>query len=496
MSRAYLTLRKIHILELILLALVLTGLEPKDLEASLTSDSTSVGPWSVFKDWFYHLLHNQLFWEAQRILQSLLHINSLPESQKMVHDYIEKAVSTNIGEESVQIAVSSLIQRFIYVIKSRRSSPLAVIPWNDAITWALFGVTLAKMGDDSTSLLQCIFLRRSLEEELAPGLGIVLPLSGVQENDGISDSLYRAVSNGDVSMMRQAMTIPPARYKLDEVNSLALLKVAQCGLEQDVLEFLNSDTVHVRDGYQRTALHWAALKCDCRKIDILLERGKADPGSLDWFGCTPLHYAVKTLDGEQYEAAYSLLNFNAATVNMKDLSGLGPLHTAILDDSRNIANLLVRYGAILETSDNGALPPFDFGNIDWGSRYSLFQIPGKQFDARASTTSGLTGPRMPLASLQPSDLTLTEAKHGALSRRRWSDMSDRADFIRSHSLEKSSSRSHSREKSGSDQFGPRTSRSHLLAGLRTAPKSPESNTSTAVPGQHTRQIYPPTNPAD
>ena len=213
MSRAYLTIRKIHILELILLALVFTRLEPKDLEASLTSDETSAGPWSVFKDWFYYLLDNHLFWEAQRILQSLFHIVSLPESQKMVHDYIEKAVSTNIGEESVQIAVSSLVQRFVYVTESRRSSPLAVVPWNDAITWALLGVTLAKKSEDSASLFKSIFLRRSLEEELAPGLGIILPLSGVQGNDGISNMLYKAVRNGDVSMTRQAMNLSPTSYR-------------------------------------------------------------------------------------------------------------------------------------------------------------------------------------------------------------------------------------------------------------------------------------------
>ena len=385
MSRACLTLRKIHILELILLALVLTGLEPKYLEASLTSDGTSAGPWSVFKDWFYHLLHNHLFWEAQRILQSLLCIVSLPESQKMVHDYIEKAVSTNIGEESVQIAVSSLVQRFIYVVKSKRSSPLAVVPWNDAITWALFGVTLAKKGDDSTSLFKCIFLRRSLEEELAPGLGIVLPLSGVQGNDGISDMLYKAVSIGDVSMMRQAMTLSPTPYRLDEMMSMALLKAAQRSSKKHVLDFLSRDTVHARDGYQRTALHWAALECDRRTIDILLEQGKADPGLLDWFGCTPLHYAVKTLNGEQYDAAYRLLNFNAATVNTKDLSGLGPLQTAILDDSQDIATLLIQYGANMGASAFGALPPFNPGNVDWELKYSLLQPTGKRSDARISS---------------------------------------------------------------------------------------------------------------
>lgn len=269
------------------MALVLTGSErsePKDLEASLTLDGTSVDPWSVFKDWFYYLLDNRSFWEAQRILQSLLHVVSLPESQDMVHEYIEEAMSTNINEESVQIAVSSLVQRFIYVTESRRSSPLAVVPWNDAITWALFGVTLAKKGEDSTSLFNCIFLRRSLEEEIAPKIGRKLPLNGVQENDGTSHSLCEAVSSGNVSMMRQAMIVSPTRYRLDEVNSVALLKAAQRNSEKNVLEFLSSDTVHARDGYQRTALHWAALKGGLRTICILLVQGRANPGSLDWLG--------------------------------------------------------------------------------------------------------------------------------------------------------------------------------------------------------------------
>ena len=166
---------------------------------------------------------------------------------------------------------------------------------------------------------------------------------------------------------------------------MELLKAAQRNSKKNVLKFLYPDTVQARDGYQRTALHWAALNHDWWIIDILLKQGRADPGSLDWFGYTPLHYAVKTLDGEQYDSVHRLLNVNAATVNTKDLSGLGPLQTAILDNSRNIAALLVHYGAIMETSDIDALPPFDFGHIDWGLKYSMFHITGNRSDARASS---------------------------------------------------------------------------------------------------------------
>ena len=99
----------------------------------------------------------------------------------------------------------------------------------------------------------------------------------------------------------------------------------------------------------------------------------------------------------------------------------------------------------------------------------------KNLKERKPITSSLISPKTPLASFQPSDQTLPGAKHGALSKRPRSSISDGADFIRSHSPEKSSS-------------DP-----DLLPVLRRTPRSPERNPRTVLHGQHARQIYPPTN---
>lgn len=335
--------------------LVLTGMHPGDLDASLT-DLTSAGPWGVFKDWFCFLLRHGYFWEAQRILSSLLHTLTALECRDMVRDYIEKAVSANIGQESVKIAVSSLVQRFVYVVESG-NSPLIVAQWNDAITGALFGITLAKAGEEPTSLFNWIRLRRSLARVFESN--VHLPLGSVNRDDETANRLIEAVMDGDVQAMRQVMISEPSRYTVDEFFIVALFKAAQCD-SSNVLPFLNPRTVNARDGYQRTPLHWASLNGHKEAVDRLLVEGGADPGLLDWFGRTPLHYAVRRcVPGsarKYFQIIEALLKSDSATVATKDPTGLTPLHMAIENDASDVAEILLQHGAIVQIGDYRALP--------------------------------------------------------------------------------------------------------------------------------------------
>ena len=332
---------------------------PRNLQ--YTPGLTHAGPWSVFIRWFYILLHHQFFWEAQRILHSLFHVLPWLQCVDLVQDYIKRAVTKDISQESVMIAVSSLVQRFIYITESGNSDPLAVVQWNDAVTWALFGTTLAEAGAESASLLSCLSLRQSFPEKL--GLQTSLPLYGA---DGKSDSLYKRtiIRHEYAQATRQSMTadfIPAGELLLtdDELNSWALFQAVQ-GQPGDIPLFLNSRTINARDGYQRTPLHWACLTGQSAAVKLLLGTEKADAGPVDWFGCIPLHYAVRScLRG--WEAHYTriieaLLQCDPAQVDMRYPSGLNLFHMAVRRRFYNAAQLFLRYNPTVEESEFEDLP--------------------------------------------------------------------------------------------------------------------------------------------
>lgn len=374
LSRMSLILPKIHLLEVILQILVLSGRPPVALDTSLreapresqdTPDLTHAGPWSVFIDWFYHLLHHQYFWEAQRILHGLFHVLPRLQCVLMVQACIDTAVTMSNGQESVKIAVSSLVQRFMYVIESGNSNPLAVVPWNDAVTWALFGTKLVEAGGESASLLSCFCLRQPLSEKL--DLQISLPLDGADGNDVMPDSLYerlRALSQPS----RQPMTAESLDYTdfpgytEDELNSWALFQAVK-RRQEDMLLFLNSTTVNARDGYQRTPLHWASLSGRTTAVQTLFSERNIDVGLVDWFGCTALHYAVKSChpggEPDYTRIIEVFLWWDPAQVDIKYPSGVTPLRMAIQRRFYDAARLLLRHHAVVEEGDYEALPQDD-----------------------------------------------------------------------------------------------------------------------------------------
>ena len=131
-------LQEIHLLEVVLQILVLTRRLLQDLDASLTSKATTTEPWGVFKDWFYHLLRYDYFWEAQRLLQSLLHKLSRLECRILVRHYLDKAVTAGFGQESVRIAVSSMLECFHFCgVGAPETKPLVVAEWDEVMAWQM-----------------------------------------------------------------------------------------------------------------------------------------------------------------------------------------------------------------------------------------------------------------------------------------------------------------------------------------------------------------------
>lgn len=129
-------LQEIHLLEVVLQILVLIKRLSQDLGASLASKVTTTQPWGVFKDWFYHLLRYDSFWEAQRLLQSLLHKLSRLECRILARHYLDKAVTTGFGQESVRIAVSFMLQCFHFCgVGAPETKPVVVAEWDEVMAW-------------------------------------------------------------------------------------------------------------------------------------------------------------------------------------------------------------------------------------------------------------------------------------------------------------------------------------------------------------------------
>jgi len=87
-------------------------------------------------------------------------------------------------------------------------------------------------------------------------------------------------------------------------------------------------------------LHMAALKGQCKIIDILLNKG-ADINNLDQTGRTPLHCAV---EGERMDAVTKLVE-RGADVKIKDVKGISALAMAVEKGMEDAVVLFIEAGA-------------------------------------------------------------------------------------------------------------------------------------------------------
>jgi ankyrin repeat protein len=117
---------------------------------------------------------------------------------------------------------------------------------------------------------------------------------------------------------------------------------AKVGCENIVEFLLDCDAnIKILNQSKRSALHTAAAHHHLQIVKILLSRG-AEVNLVDTQGITPLFSACSKAGGEEIIEA---LVFHGADVNVRDNRGFSPLHLAVVQNNKNIVELLLAHGA-------------------------------------------------------------------------------------------------------------------------------------------------------
>ncbi|KAM8960241.1 ankyrin repeat and SOCS box protein 8 isoform 1-T2 [Pelodytes ibericus] len=164
----------------------------------------------------------------------------------------------------------------------------------------------------------------------------------------LSERLIRTISSirsipGDTveSLIRRGADVNCPHDTLMPLHSACMVCDADC------VELLLEHGAHVDslDGYQRTALHYAAEKDDSC-VEVLLEYG-ANPNAPDGNQDTPLHWAAfKNMAG----CVKALLD-GGAKVNARDYNQDTPLSWAVMKGNLESVRLLLDYGAQPDTTN-------------------------------------------------------------------------------------------------------------------------------------------------
>ncbi|XP_019410625.1 PREDICTED: ankyrin repeat and SOCS box protein 8 isoform X2 [Crocodylus porosus] len=127
-----------------------------------------------------------------------------------------------------------------------------------------------------------------------------------------------------------------SKYSLSErlIRTIAAIRSFPHDNVEDLIGRVNA-----LDGYNRTALHYAAEKDDTC-VEILLEYG-ANPNALDGNKDTPLHWAAFKNNAECVRALLE----NGAFVNARDYNNDTPLSWAAMKGNLESVSILLDFGA-------------------------------------------------------------------------------------------------------------------------------------------------------
>jgi len=176
-------------------------------------------------------------------------------------------------------------------------------------------------------------------------------MNEVQDEDGLTP-LHKAVLNQDHESIRALnnSTFNPKKVIIKEGDGKSPLHVAVEMCDEQSVKILFDHFCDVVDSFNNTPLHYVLLNYGRNDVDFdacsrlfkfMIESDKIDVNVVNAYGETVLHIAC----------GYGLVDFvedlcdKGADVTIPNNDGLQPLHLAVIQDSVECCEILIKHGA-------------------------------------------------------------------------------------------------------------------------------------------------------
>jgi len=199
----------------------------------------------------------------------------------------------------------------------------------------------------------------TIKQELSiPGVDVNYP-----NEDGLC-FLHLAVRENHLDVVKLLLTKPDIHVNQVSNNGWTALHIAaRLGNNDIIKELLKVPGINVNfvnsDGW--TALHWAAWNGNFQVVNALLSNPEIDINKTDKNGTTALHWAARNGHGD---IIISLLAHLETHVNPVDIEGKTPLHYACMyDHFQAVLSLIASPNIDPNPLDNDGMTP-----LHWGAR--------------------------------------------------------------------------------------------------------------------------------